>query len=92
MRQGSVLGPLLFLCYINDPQSLIKSAQTIVYADDLAVVVSATNLDRLKMLLQKDLDSISTWCKFNKLTINTDKTKVLWSYLPRTNTISTTEF
>ena len=81
--QGSVLGPLLFITYINNIESVIKHGKTFLYADDLAVVVSGKDPARVKALLQADLDSIGKWCAANKLTVNSEKTQVLWVYSPR---------
>ena len=81
--QGSVLGPLLFICYINDITRVIRHSQYFLYADDLAIVVSGKDPIRISSLIQEDLNSISDWCFQNKLTINTEKTHVLWLYSPR---------
>ena len=78
-----MLGPLLFVLYINDIVKCIKNASCYLYADDLAILVSASDVGRIKMLLQEDLDAITVWCSLNRLTINTEKTKVLWCYSQR---------
>ena len=46
------------------------------------MMVSGSDPERVCLLLQHDLDAVSTWCMRNKLTTNTDKTKVLWSHSP----------
>ena len=51
--------------------------------DDLALVVSGRDVERIRALLQDDLNRVSLWCKTNKLTVNTGKSQVLWSYSPR---------
>ena len=75
--QGSIVGPILFLCYIND---IVKVAydceiQISLYADD--AVLYCTNSDRNILLhrMQHALDSVSAWCIANRINLNTKKTK-----------------
>ena len=81
--QGSVLGPLLFVAYVNDVCEVIPHGSSYLYADDLAVLVSGKNVDTICVSMQENLDSLAAWCNTNKLTVNTAKTKVLWAYSPR---------
>jgi len=60
--QGSVLGPLLFLIYIND-----------LHADDTAILVNAKSLQELEHKLNQQLNNISDWMKKNNLTVNPSK-------------------
>ena len=78
--QGSVLGPLLFITYINNVESVISHGESFLYTDDLEVVVSGKDPARVRSLLQADLNSIGKWCAANKLTVNSKKTQILWSY------------
>ena len=71
--QGSVLGPLLFLVYINDLGSVLKNTNHFLYADDTVIYCSGKNQDTIKNQLQQDLDKFGKWCKGNKLTMNTKK-------------------
>ena len=73
--QGSILGPLLFLLYINDlPSSLSDGASTVLYADDILLYKPIrSNLDRSSF--QLDVTLITNWISNNHLTINTSKTK-----------------
>ena len=73
--QGSVLGPLLFLLYINDFCNTVAYAKTFLYADDTVLVTSAPDIILAHIHLQSDLDNVANWCKGNKLSINIKKTK-----------------
>ena len=72
--QGSVLGPLLFLVYVNDLSNILKEAGHYLYADDTVIFKSGTNIQTVLNSLQKDLNGYWSWCNANKLTINTKKT------------------
>ena len=73
--QGSVLGPLLFLIYINDLQECELSSSPLMYADDTAFTLSAYDPTTLAENLNKDLEEVQKWLKSNKLTLNVKKTK-----------------
>ena len=77
--QRSILGPLLFLIFINDlPLSLSESVASIdLYADDTTLYDIQLNKQTLESNLQKSLTLLSTWCKENGMLLNTDKTKVM---------------
>ena len=78
--QGSVLGPLLFIIYINDVVNCIKNASIFLYADDLAIIVSGRDAKIIAALMQDDLNNIGDWCYSNMLTVNVKKTQILWCY------------
>ena len=71
--QGSVLGPLLFLIYVNDMQNILLRSKHYLYADDTVIFISGTNTADVVNKLQIDLNRYDKWCKGNKLTINTKK-------------------
>ena len=75
--QGSSLGPLFFLIYINDLPRLPISSRLILYADDLVLFNEESNLSKLKSKLETDLILLDKWLKANKLVINTEKTKTI---------------
>ena len=76
--QGSILGPLLFLVFINDlPLALKESAAVDLYADDTIFYDFQTSIDQLESKLQLTLNSLKDWCRQNGMVINTEKTKVM---------------
>ena len=75
--QGSVLGPLLFIIYMNDlPLSLTKS-KCIMFADDTTVYCSGNNHADLIMTLKYDLEILIDWFRANKLSLNVSKTNYI---------------
>ena len=75
--QGSVLGPLLFLVYVNDMVKVSSNAQFILFADDTNIIYHDEDSDKLIKTVNDDLLKISNWFNKNKLSINTDKTKYM---------------
>ena len=75
--QGSVLGPLLFLIYINDIHKAIPGATPKLFADDTNVFVIGSNLSELQQKANYYLDCLYDWCCCNKLTINWEKTNFM---------------
>ena len=73
--QGSILGPFLFLVYINDLASYAKNNNKIaIFADDTSILKSGKRTDSL---LQPDLDKISNWFSYKKFSINTSNCEVM---------------
>ena len=75
--QGSVLGPLLFLIYINDLPSSIKNSIVSLFADDTCLLSSDKNLESLNVKINDDLQALSNWLKSNKISLNATKTEVI---------------
>ena len=75
--QGSVLGPLLFLIYINDLHNAIKYSITHHFADDTNLLISNHSLKKLQKQLNLDLKFLCNWLKANKISLNASKTELL---------------
>ena len=75
---GSVLGPLLFLMYINDINDLSLSAgsKLVMYADDILLYRAISSEDD-STLLQQDVDALGVWNLLNHLSFNTSKCKTM---------------
>lgn len=70
--QGSHLGPVLFLIFINDITSYIKYSKISLFADDLKIYRTIKSIHDAE-LLQKDLDGVGEWCTLNGMLLNTNK-------------------
>lgn len=75
--QGSILGPLLFLIYVNDFCSIPYTPKVIMYADDTNIFFTARSLFELENMVNMYLNQLSEWLTLNKLQLNSDKTKYI---------------
>lgn len=80
--QGSILGPLLFLLFIND-LPLHTDVMTDLYADDATLYEASKSKEQIERKLQNALCDLSVWCKQNGMLINTDKTKAMLITTPQ---------
>jgi len=74
--QGSILGPILFLCYINDFYRA-TTLFTALFADDTTGLGKGKNLNELTAYVNVELQKIANWLRSNKMAINTKKTKFI---------------
>ena len=73
--QGNVLGPILFLLYINDLPN-VSSLKTSLFADDAALFASGNNSSSVEKVVNEELKTIENWLLKNKLTLNTQKSRL----------------
>ena len=73
--QGSILGPLLFIIFLNDISDVISSAKIIKYADDTVIDVADKDIKVIKSKLSTNLNVIADWLDRNALIINLNKGK-----------------
>ena len=75
--QGTILGPILFILYINDIVNHMKDAKINMYADDCVIYYTGNNWERVQNVLQDSLTNAMSWFKFNALKLNVKKSKCL---------------
>ena len=75
--QGSVLGPLLFLIYINHLHYAIKGSCPLHFADDTCLLNIQSSIKEINRTLNKDLKQLVLWLNANKILLNVAKTEVV---------------
>ena len=71
--QGTILGPILFLLYVNDLSNVVQNAHINIYADDVVIYSSHSNIQILNDTMQSNLTRVFNWYTNNKLTLSVDK-------------------
>ena len=75
--QGSILGPLLFLLYINDLQFASDLLDPIMFADDTNLFYSNKDINTAFLKVNDELQKINEWFIFSKLSLNVKKKQIL---------------
>ena len=75
--QGSNLGPILFLLYINDLPKCLEATRANLFADDTNLSCAGLDASEIEIKLKKDLENVHSWLRCNKLTLNDTKTEYM---------------
>ena len=76
--QGSILGPLLFLVFINDLHNVSSVLSYILFADDSNLLISGTIFEQILKIMNDELEKITWWFKSNNLCLNVNKTNFMF--------------
>ena len=76
--QGSSLGPLLFLIYINDFRLCLQKTETGHFADDTFIMIGSKNLATIEAVVNHELKLVTKWLRLNKLSLNAGKTELIF--------------
>ena len=78
--QGSIIGPLLFLIFVNDLSNSTRVLDPVLFADDTNLFCSDNNIKTLFETANQELSQINDWFLANKLSLNVEKTKYMLFY------------
>ena len=75
--QGTIVGPIIFLLYINDIVQMLPNVHINMYADDCMLYTSGNNWNNVYDCLQQSLSNFDMWCMQNDMVLNVSKSKCL---------------
>jgi exonuclease III len=78
VSQGTCCGPVLFLLFINDLPWYLSIFKSLLFADDTTLSLESDSLVKIYSEFTCGMDQLARWCKFNKMDINWDKTKIMF--------------
>ena len=85
--QGSILGPLLFILYVNDITSTSKILDFLLFADDTTILYSHNDIDSQISVVNTELKEVGNWFKANKLSVNASKTNYMMLGTPHMTSV-----
>ena len=77
VHQGTILGPLFFLLYINALPNYLSNCKPRMYADDTHLTFASNNIHNIQTSLNEDLENVHNWLRANKQTLNMTKTELM---------------
>lgn len=81
--QGSVLGPLIFMLFINELPNYLSHGHLTMFADDITVTLSAETPEKLQELVNHALQEVNSWSQRDRLILNNTKTVFIHFYMQR---------
>ena len=77
VAQGSILGPLLFVIYMNDLPDVLEHCSVTLYADNTVLSFNSKPIAKIELKLNSDLNSVKNWMQTNQLTLKIKKSKFM---------------